>query len=117
MKEPNLKDMIVYIDMDGVLADFDSKAILTPKYLKQKHGDNLHRVPGFYRDLKPLPGAVDAFKKLILTNNKGLLKGDILIDDNVWNGVEDFEGQHLHFGTDPNFMNWEDTLKYLLPNV
>tara|TARA_R110000851_G_scaffold37986_4_gene97746 strand:+ start:7870 stop:8358 length:489 start_codon:yes stop_codon:yes gene_type:complete len=152
----NLKDMIVYIDMDGVLADFDSKAALTPKHIKQKYGDNLHRVPGFYRDLKPLPGAVNAFntlcelytvyiastpswnnpsswidkrlwvqehlgpnafKKLILTNNKGLLKGDILIDDNVWNGVEDFEGQHIHFGTDTNFMNWEQTLKHLTENV
>ena len=39
-----------------------------------------------------------------------------LIDDNVWNGVEDFEGIHLHFGTDPQFMNWDDTLKFLLPN-
>ena len=153
---------ILYIDMDGVLCDFDSKAAMTPKHVKDKYGDNLHRVPGFYRDLQPLPGAIkaykelckhydvyiastpswsnpscwidkrlwvqqylgqDAYKKLILTSNKGLLKGTCdkgfsyyLIDDNVWNGVEDFEGIHLHFGTDPQFMNWDDTLKFLLPN-
>ena len=86
----------------------------------------------FYRDLEPMPGALDAFnwlnehfdvyicsspswrnpsswidkrlwvdnvlgekarKKLILTHNKGLVRGDYLIDDNVWNGVEDFKGR------------------------
>jgi len=154
---------ILYIDMDGVLCDFDSKAALTPKHVKDKYGDNLHRVPGFYRDLKPLPGAIDAYKKLcqhydvyiastpswsnpscwidkrlwvqeylgsdaykklILTSNKGLLKGCdddgfayTLIDDNTWNGVLDFTGNHIHFGTDVNAMNWDDVLKLLLPNV
>ena len=142
---------ILYIDMDGVLCDFDSKAAMTPKHVKDKYGDNLHRVPGFYRDLKPLPGAIDAFnklcehydvyiastpswsnpscwidkrlwvqqylgqnayKKLILTSNKGLLKGDYLIDDNTWNGAGDFEGKHTHFGTDHLFMNWDDVLEY-----
>ena len=43
---------ILYIDMDGVLCDFDSKAAMTPKHVKDKYGDNLHRVPGFYRDLQ-----------------------------------------------------------------
>ena len=146
----------LYIDMDGVLADFDAKAALAPKHIKQKYGDNLHRVPGFYRDLKPLPGAIEAFnklcehydvyiastpswsnpscwidkrlwvqqyigqnayKKLILTSNKGILKGDYLIDDNTWNGADEFEGEHIHFGTDKNFMNWDDVLKYLLQDV
>ena len=154
---------ILYIDMDGVLCDFDSKAAMSPKHIKDKYGDNLHRVPGFYRDLQPLPGAIkaykelckhydvyiastpswsnpscwidkrlwvqqylgqDAYKKLILTSNKGLLKGTddegepyTLIDDNTWNGVEDFQGDHIHFGTDVNAMNFEDVLKLLLPNV
>ena len=142
---------ILYIDMDGVLCDFDSKAAMPPKHVKDKYGDNLHRVPGFYRDLKPMPGAIDAFnklcehydvyiastpswinpscwidkrlwvqqylgqnayKKLILTSNKGLLKGDYLIDDNTWNGAGDFEGKHIHFGTDHLFMNWDDVLEY-----
>ncbi len=149
--------------MDGVLCDFDSKAAMTPKHVKDKYGDNLHRVPGFYRDLKPMPGAIkaykelckhydvyiastpswsnpscwidkrlwvqqylgqDAYKKLILTSNKGLLKGCdddgfayTLIDDNTWNGVLDFTGNHIHFGTDVNAMNWDDVLKLLTPNV
>ena len=55
-----------------------------------------------------------AFKKLILSHNKGLLKGDYLIDDRIANGVEDFEGEHIHFGTDM-FPNWETILNYLIP--
>ena len=54
----------------------------------------------------------NAYKKLILTSNKGLLKGDYLIDDNTWNGAGDFEGKHIHFGTDHLFMNWDDVLEY-----
>ena len=59
-----MKKKIVYIDMDGVLADFDSKAAIIPKHLLMKYHDMVYRIPGFYRDLKPMPGAIEAFKKL-----------------------------------------------------
>ncbi len=57
-----------------------------------------------------------AFKKLILSHNKGLLKGDYLIDDRLLNGVTEFEGEHIHFGTS-KYRNWESVLKYLLCSV
>lgn len=41
----------------------------------------------------------EAYKRLILSHNKGLLKGDYLIDDRKVNGVEEFEGTHIHFGS------------------
>jgi 5'(3')-deoxyribonucleotidase len=53
-----------------------------------------------------------ANKKLILCHNKGLVKGDFLIDDRIANGVADFEGEHIHFGTE-QFSGWEDVLDYL----
>ena len=37
-------------------------------------------------------------RKLILTNRKDLVKGDILIDDRPNNGAKDFEGEWIHFG-------------------
>jgi 5'(3')-deoxyribonucleotidase len=54
-----------------------------------------------------------ANKKLILSHNKGLLKGEYLIDDRIANGVADFEGEHIHFGS-PDFPNWDKVLNYLL---
>lgn len=54
-----------------------------------------------------------AFKRLILSHNKGLLKGSYLIDDRTENGVDDFDVQHIHFGQ-AGFENWKDVLKRLL---
>ena len=53
-----------------------------------------------------------AKKKLILSHNKGLLKGKYLIDDRVANGVLDFEGEHIQFGQ-KKFSNWSKVLTYL----
>lgn len=53
-----------------------------------------------------------AKKKLILCHNKGLVRGDFLIDDRIANGVADFGGEHIHFGTE-RFPGWADVLIYL----
>lgn len=42
----------------------------------------------------------EAYKRLILSHNKGLLIGDYLIDDRIANGVAEFEGTHIHFGSE-----------------
>ncbi len=136
----------LYIDLDGVMADYDSmKAITT---------EDERRERGFFEQLPPIEGAIPAFitlcnsgkydvyflstapwtnihslsekriwvekhlgeyafKKLILTHNKGLLKGDYLVDDRFTNGVENFEGEHIHFGSN-EFPDWLSVLKYLL---
>lgn len=140
----------IFIDMDGVLCNYDKKAAETPQYKKDRYNE-CHGIPGFYRDLEPMPGAIEAWnwlsenfdvyiasspswsnpsswidkrlwvanhlgptskKRLILTHNKGLLEGDILIDDNTWNGVEDFKGTHIHFGQD-RFKDWDSVLKFI----
>lgn len=45
-------------------------------------------------------------KKLIISPNKGLNKGDYLIDDFIsGNGQENFEGKVLHFGFD--YKDWD----------
>lgn len=54
-----------------------------------------------------------AFKRLILSHNKGLFCGRALIDDRLRNGVEQFQGEHIHFGTE-KFPDWDSVLKYLL---
>lgn len=52
-----------------------------------------------------------AHKKLILAHNKGIVRGDFLIDDRIANGVADFGGEHIHFGLDG--LDWKQILNYL----
>lgn len=153
---------ICYIDMDGVLADFEkSLYTLFPQLTHYAKGsdelkvqvDTLCATEGkrIFHDLVPMQGAVEAFnllcehydvymlstpmwgvpesymdkriwienvlginaeKKLILSHNKGLLKGHYLIDDRLKHGVEDFEGEHIHFGQ-LGFENWIKVITYL----
>lgn len=53
------------------------------------------------------------YKRLILSHHKNLNSGDYLIDDRLANGVEQFSGEHIHFGTE-RFPDWDAILEYLL---
>lgn len=54
-----------------------------------------------------------AKKRLILTHRKDLCHGDILIDDRTVNGVDNFNGLFIHFGTE-KYPDWESVMKALL---
>ena len=55
---------------------------------------------------------LEMVKKLIISPNKGLNKGDYLIDDNEFGkGQENFEGKLIHFGSE-EFINWKQILEY-----
>ena len=53
-----------------------------------------------------------AYKRLILTHHKNLNQGDFLVVDRTKNGVDQFAGKHIHFGSS-EFPNWESVVKYL----
>jgi 5'-nucleotidase len=52
-------------------------------------------------------------KRLILSHNKHLNKGDYLIDDREKNGADKFDGELIRFGSD-EFPDWNSVLRYLL---
>jgi 5'-nucleotidase len=55
----------------------------------------------------------DFVDRLIICSHKGLLKGDILIDDNhCGRGQESFEGKLIHFGS-TKFPDWESVCREL----
>lgn len=51
--------------------------------------------------------------KLIISPNKSLLIGDVLVDDSLGMGQEDFMGKHIHFGQ--NGVDWQK-VKEILDN-
>lgn len=51
----------------------------------------------------------NAYKRLILTHNKQLNRGWMLIDDRRTNGAGEFEGHLIQFGKDT--INWESTVE------
>lgn len=54
----------------------------------------------------------NAYKRLILSHNKHLNRGDYLIDDRLANGADRFEGEHILFGSN-QYPDWSTVLKYL----
>ena len=58
---------IVYIDMDGVLVDFDDamkKVFLSNPVYKELYKNNPDEIPGIFKNPKPIEGAIEAVKKL-----------------------------------------------------
>lgn len=54
-----------------------------------------------------------AYKRLNLSHHKNLFIGDYMIDDRTKNGVDKFNGKHIHFLSE-DFPNWDAVLKILL---
>ncbi len=57
-----------------------------------------------------------AYKRLILTHHKNLNRGDYLVDDRTKNGVDQFVGKHIHFGT-KDYPDWKSVVEYLRLNA
>ena len=55
-----------------------------------------------------------AHKRLILSHNKNLNRGDYLIDDRTHNGAGEFPGELIRFGSE-EFPDWDAVTRYLLP--
>lgn len=164
-----MKKKILYIDMDGVIADFDiALEIYDSEINNFNHQNDLMQAEirnqkvdmicetndDFFYQIPLINGAVEAInklfeifdvyflstpmwnaphsftgkriwieehfgelasKRLILTHRKDLNVGEFLIDDRLCNGVENFQGTHIHFGTN-EFPDWETTYKYLEMN-
>ena len=59
-----MKMKIIYVDMDSVLVDFQSgiDALTNDEVIAFKN--NLDDVPGIFSKMRPVDGAIEAYKKL-----------------------------------------------------
>ena len=139
----------IFVDMDDVLTDFASAHKLARE--EDPECEWPQSCVGFFQNLRPIEGAVDAVKilqvhpdvdlhiltapscrnphsytekrlwieahfgyelvkRLHISPDKGLFKGDILIDDyDRGKGQENFDGLLIHFGT-PGYPSWREVL-------
>lgn len=162
-----MKKKVLYIDMDGVIADFDKALEIYDSEINNMNHENdpnqaiirnnkvdviCEANEDFFHHIPPVNLAIEtvsllfekfevyflstpmwnaphsftgkriwiekhfgemASKRLILTHRKDLNIGDFLVDDRICNGVENFSGTHIHFGSE-KFPNWEVTFRYLI---
>lgn len=63
----NKSKKIIYIDMDGVLVDFNKgieNFFTNHPHLKERYKDNPDHIHGIFRNPPPIEGAIEAVKKL-----------------------------------------------------
>lgn len=142
---------IVFIDMDGTLVDFRSGLMRVSAENLEKYRGHEDDIPGIFRLMEPMPGAIEAVhklserydlrilstapwnnpsawadkviwvqehlddifhKKVILSHDKSILKGKVLIDDRSAHGADKFEGKWVQFGSEqyPTWLSVVDAL-------
>lgn len=59
---------ILYIDLDGVIADFISEMDIHPLRKTSPYDEHPDTIPGIFRNLNPIDGAVSSVNKLLNSN-------------------------------------------------
>ena len=62
-KHPERKKR-VFVDMDGVLVDFESGLAQVSEEVKKEYEGRLDEIPGLFGLMKPMPGAIEAVHEL-----------------------------------------------------
>ena len=93
-KEATLKK-ILYIDVDGVLVDFQSGIARLSDAELLEYGDDLDDVPGIFALMDPMPGAVDAFQELSQLFDTYLLSTAPWKNPSAWSDKVIWVQQHL----------------------
>ena len=89
-----------YFDMDGVFCDYHKKVNMLTERNPYMTPDSAHRVKGFFLDLEPMPGAIEAYMELkeyfqiIFLSTPSWSNPDSYMEKRIW--LESHLGEHCH---------------------
>ena len=75
---------ILYVDMDNVLVDFQSGIDKTNEDVRTEYAGRLDEVPGIFSLMKPLLGAVEAYKQLVVEFSTYILSTSPWENPSAW---------------------------------
>jgi len=84
---------VLYIDMDGVLVDFKRGVEAHPEKKKYKGKEDM--IPGIFSKLKPMPGAIKAFKELFEKFDVYILSTPPWDNPDAWVDKRNWVEKHL----------------------
>jgi 5'(3')-deoxyribonucleotidase len=89
-----MKRLTILIDMDGVLVDFQSGIDCFPEGTGEDFGgwDN---VPTIFSKMQPMPGAIEAFKKLASEHDVYIVSTAPWHNSTAWSDKRDWVVRHL----------------------
>jgi 5'-nucleotidase len=86
---------ILYIDIDGVLVDFQTGIDKLTKTVKKEYDGHLDDVPGIFSLMEPLPGAIEAYRKLAIKYDTFILSTAPWDNSTAWSDKNAWVKKHL----------------------
>lgn len=86
---------ILYIDMDGVLTDLAHAIARVDPAVRAQFAENPDEIPGIFADLRPMPGALEAFRELSQVYHTYILSTAPWKNPGAWQHKLDWVQQHL----------------------
>ena len=86
---------IVYIDMDGVLVDFQSGVNKLSPEVRAAYEPHCDNVPGIFATMDPMPGAVQAYKQLFKRFDVFVLSKPPHKSSSAYSDKRDWIAKHL----------------------
>jgi 5'-nucleotidase len=75
---------IVYVDMDGVITDWDHAVLQLSPDLRREYEGRLEDIPGFFSNMRPMPGAIAGFLELQTKYDVHILSTPPWENDSGW---------------------------------
>jgi 5'-nucleotidase len=91
---------ILYVDLDNTLVDFRSGIDGLDPDVIEEYQDRFDVVPGIFALMRPMPGAIDAFRELAELFDTYILSTAPWLNSSAWQHKVEWVHEHLGIGED-----------------